>query len=365
MMVHKWEHIGAAIRTDICAGRLRPGDRVASERELALAWRVSRMTVHRALVELQRAGWVQRQRGHGTVVASPDARRARRLAIVYHNDGNPLEGGYVRGVRSAVPEELPLLLCDSRNDPRCEARTIQRLAREVDGLIIVPTCAPENTAALRRAVDAGIALVCVDRCPDGLDVDAVVTDNYGCTLDALRYVITRGRGPIAHFTADNLHILAARERYDAYLQACREAGQDDPSHLVRRYPLSAIADRSLIRQLVADALAAMLHSCDPPGAAFCMNDFLLGPLLDACDDLGVATPGDLEIVSFNDAFVLIGRHESGVHRIVQQTRHIGHMAAEVLLERLCAPDQPCRIVRVPARFYPAGAPQTDRPGTTH
>jgi GntR family transcriptional regulator, histidine utilization repressor len=58
-----------AIRADIAAGRLNPGDRIPSENELVAAHGVSRMTANRAVRELQFEGLVRRAAGSGSYVA--------------------------------------------------------------------------------------------------------------------------------------------------------------------------------------------------------------------------------------------------------------------------------------------------------
>jgi len=353
MSEHKWQEIASSIRDAVEGGRLRAGDRVPAERDLADEWSVSRMTVHRALQELQRQGWVLRRRGVGTVVAGPEARMSRRIAMMYYSDASVLEAAYLQGVRSAMPEEMHLLICVHRDDPKLEARLIHRMSHETDGIILLGTGATENHAVIQRAADEGLAIVCIDRAAPELQVDSVVTDNYGVTLDALRHVIAHGHSRIAHFTADLLYVSACRERYEAYLQACREAGVDDPSRLIRVYPVQDTARRDLIARLVADALAAMMAGAERPTAAFCLNEYLLAPLLEACDEMRVSIPDDLEVVSFNDSLNLMRRHERAVHRIVQRPAEAGRIAVELLLQRLEDRSRPRSAIRLPADFHPA------------
>jgi GntR family transcriptional regulator len=61
------EEILAAIE----AGRLEPGDRVASEPELVRAYGVSRATAAKALERLEQSGHVRREQGRGTFVEAP------------------------------------------------------------------------------------------------------------------------------------------------------------------------------------------------------------------------------------------------------------------------------------------------------
>src|SRR5438034_253465 len=66
-----YQRIQGVIRKRIDAGQLRPGDAVASERDLAKLHQVSLMTARHALASLEREGIVERRRGIGTFVSSP------------------------------------------------------------------------------------------------------------------------------------------------------------------------------------------------------------------------------------------------------------------------------------------------------
>lgn len=66
-----YKKIQNAIRKRIEASELKPGDPVASERELARSHDVSLMTARHALAGLEREGLVERRRGAGTFVAAP------------------------------------------------------------------------------------------------------------------------------------------------------------------------------------------------------------------------------------------------------------------------------------------------------
>jgi GntR family transcriptional regulator len=69
--VPAYQKIQGSIRDRIEAGALKPGDAVASERELARLHSVSLMTARHALAGLEREGVVERRRGAGTFVAPP------------------------------------------------------------------------------------------------------------------------------------------------------------------------------------------------------------------------------------------------------------------------------------------------------
>jgi GntR family transcriptional regulator len=73
------------LRAAIATGRLRPGDRLPTVRQLAVDLRVNANTVARVYLDLERAGVLETRRGVGSFVAATAARaqtareRERRL----------------------------------------------------------------------------------------------------------------------------------------------------------------------------------------------------------------------------------------------------------------------------------------------
>jgi GntR family transcriptional regulator len=66
----KYRRLLAQLRSDIGSGRLRPGDVIAPELEIARSHGISRHTVRQAIVELAREGLLRRERGRGTFVTT-------------------------------------------------------------------------------------------------------------------------------------------------------------------------------------------------------------------------------------------------------------------------------------------------------
>jgi GntR family transcriptional regulator len=79
-----YKRIQNSIRKRIEAADLKPGDAVASERELARAYKVSLMTARHALAGLEREGVVERRRGAGTFVAPPKIHFNKLMSYTEH-----------------------------------------------------------------------------------------------------------------------------------------------------------------------------------------------------------------------------------------------------------------------------------------
>jgi GntR family transcriptional regulator len=82
-----YAQLDRGIRAAIAAGRLRPGDRLPTVRQLAIDLRINANTVAKVYAELERAGVLATQRGIGTFVrdlpipASPTTRRDREREL--------------------------------------------------------------------------------------------------------------------------------------------------------------------------------------------------------------------------------------------------------------------------------------------
>ena len=66
------------LKGEIARGVYAAGSRIPSEMELAKSYGVGRITVRRAIEELSRAGYLNRQQGRGTFVCAPKRKRKIR-----------------------------------------------------------------------------------------------------------------------------------------------------------------------------------------------------------------------------------------------------------------------------------------------
>jgi len=368
---NRWQEIADEVRRSIEAGELRPGDKLPSGDALAAEWKVNRLTAHRAVSELQRLGLVIRNGRSGTIVTMPRAKATGHIALLsaFLNIFPHFE--YIRGMRSELPEAYHLLLCETGDDPRLEADYLERVQYEVDGILCNPTCAPENTALLQRIIDAGVPIVCVDKAPEGLTADAVMTDNHGSTLAAMRQIIARGHTRIAFFSDNNLEASSVVERYSGYKDALQEIGVADPSKWTRHFPIWSRgltmqdeADFEMIVQLVQDALDSLMHRPEPPTAVFCIQDKHVDAVMEAARRLEINVPDQLTVVGFSDWPNMVPHLSSSIQlttdRIVQRKFEIGQQSVRRLLSRIERPtdaadiDHAPAIIRVPADFFPAG-----------
>lgn len=355
----QWEAIAAAIRNQIELGELSPGDRVRSESEIAEAYGVSRPTAHRALNELQRQGFLLRQRRWGTVVAKkgPTAVTGRIALIVDRFDStvNFPHSSLLKGIHEGLGEETELILTQSNNDHEVEARQLRKLEKTVDGIILCPISDPRNNGLLQGLFDGGSPIVILDRFPKGLAVDTVATDNEEATGRSVRELVRRGHQRIAFFSFQKPDFSSVAERHRAYVNAVSESGITDPEPYTRWFPTQLESNHELLTRMVADALFTLVRGPQGITALFCVEDSVAAAVLQAADQLGISVPEELELATFNDWPPMMLRAPWCIHRIVQRSHDLGFEAACLLRERVQRGPSAAKVVRVPADFFVAEA----------
>src|ERR671915_327313 len=83
----KYQQVYAALLKEIHSGRWKRGERLPSEAELVHTYGASRITVGRAVRELQAAGLVERRAGSGTYVKVPQVTGALSFGLLIPNLG--------------------------------------------------------------------------------------------------------------------------------------------------------------------------------------------------------------------------------------------------------------------------------------
>ena len=101
-----YEQIVEQIEESIREGRLKPGDQLPAERELAQQFGVSRTAVREAMKTLCEKGLVEAYSGRGTFVTSGKPQSGRHSLHWLVNNGDPQNAGYVTELREILEPEF-------------------------------------------------------------------------------------------------------------------------------------------------------------------------------------------------------------------------------------------------------------------
>ena len=248
--------------------------------------------------------------------------RTAMIGLLLEDVGNPYSSSVERAAEDvAARHGVRVLAASLDEDPERERSLAAALfERRVDGLIIVP--ASHDHGYLRDELEAGTAIVFVDRAPRYLAADSVTVDNRSGAEGGTAALIAGGHTRIAYL--GNLgSITTSMERYGGYRDALTRAGLAIDQRIVRTELHSVEAAH--------DATLELLRDGEAPTALFAgQNQVTIGAVR-ALHELGRAH--EVALVGFDD-FPLADLLEPAVAVVAQDPLAIGALAAEILFRRI-------------------------------
>lgn len=323
----------------IDSGRLRPGDLMPSEHEIAARYGVSRQTVRQALGALEQEGRLNRVQGKGTYIsehssASPGKSEPRTLTVgvitTYISDY--IFPHIVRGIESVLRRRgYRLVLFSTDNDKERERESLDMLLREpLDGLIVEPTRSAlgnPNFPYYASLDYRGIPYLMINEKYPELHCPVVKVDDEAGGVMAAEHLLRLGHTRIAGFfkTDDRQGV----QRLKGFLRAHREFGVPLPPERIVQYTTE---DK---QSAPYEAALAMLAGPpeNRPTAFVCYNDEIAVRLLDAARSLAIAVPESLSFVGFDDA-ALATATEVKLTTLTHPKALMGEAAAELLLRMI-------------------------------
>ena len=312
----------ARIRTNAYSGKI-PG-----ERSLATEFSVDFKTANRAIDLLVEQGILVRRRGLGTFIAEVDQRRNLTIGLCFfkHSDpgSDPVFTRFLSGMNTSITALGSRLVITALRDvanpgqahaQQAQAFRKQVLAADPDGLIylgnidtglidqlraerptIVATQVPEELGfdTVRRDIGAGVALAIEHLHGLGHRRIAFATYEYGLST-----------------TSYDLH-----EKERGYRASVAALGMREQVFRITHPP--------------EDRLVRLVREADPrPTAIVCAENDLALSLVTHGPECGLALPGDLAVVSFDDG-------DMGLHTrpTLSSIRAFGEDLARLTVSRL-------------------------------
>lgn len=337
---------------NIQSGALKPGDRLPSEAELGKFFEASRITVAKAVNDLQRMGLVTRRPGAGTHVAEEKQPSGRTFGLLIPELGlteifEPICNGMMRA-QFARPDTLlwgNAAMSVEDIAQAAEEMAHSFIAQHVSGVFFAPLELSFEKAATNRRIarmldQAGIPIVLLDRCylpyPERSSHDLVGIDNRRAGYIAAHHLIEHGVYRLA-FVAKEHAANTVDARITGFHEALRVHGiRADWDAVWRGSP----QDEGFVRR--------MLDTIGPQGIV-CANDLTAARLMQTLLGFGIRIPEDVRIVGVDDA-----RYASllpvPLTTVRQDCAGIGAVAMATMHERLGHPELPIRDVLVPVKL---------------
>jgi GntR family transcriptional regulator of arabinose operon len=347
----KYQQVYRALESEIQAGRWKEGDRLPSEADLVRQYGASRITVGRAVRDLQRAGLVQRRAGSGTFVRARRSGSALSFGLLIPDFGEteifePICQGMMSSplarehalLWGSVTGEKGSLGAAASKEERAWELCRQYVDRKVSGVFFAPlelTPAKDevNERIAQALDDARIPVVLLDRTvvpyPRRGHHDLVGIDNRRAGYLITEHLLRLGSRRIGFVGIGNAAATVdAREA--GYREALHAGGAAYVPELVRRLDPS---DAASVRSLMDGR----------PEAIVCANDWTAARLMRTLLELGHAVPADVRLVGIDDvdyASLL----PVPLTTLRQPTRQIGAAALAAMLDRVAGGELPTRDI---------------------
>jgi len=259
------------------------------------------------------------------VARSLKIRQTNMLGMVISDITNPFFPLLVRGAEDAAWKHNYVLTTFNSDDQMEREKQIFSVLRKrnVDGMLLVLAAGEGDLPHLRQTA-AVTPVVCLDRTPQGLELDSVTVDNAGGARACVAHLIERGHRRIGVLTGA-LNLETGRERLRGYKEALHEAGIPIDPALIR------CCDFRLEPGYREGK--ALLDQPWRPTAVFGCNGVMTLGLLQALGDLNLRCPDDVAVATFDDLPIL-GSIRPRLTAVAQPSYEIGFQGAEMLIRRI-------------------------------
>jgi GntR family transcriptional regulator of arabinose operon len=349
------EHFKEQIR----AMKLKPNDRIPTEKELMKQFGVSRITVANALAELAKDGWIYRIPGRGSFVRGLPQDDAEVLAAQKENGIAPQERArqtvHVGPVRRMIGLLLPSfedyfairLVLGIRNmldsdryylnivltgsSPETEKEMIRELiGNGAAGLIIFPVDAQTYSEEILTLKMNRFPFVLIDRHLPGVETHYVSSDNHLGAKLAVDYLWELGHRRIAICSDSPQPTSTVTDRINGYMDALKaKKSLIDPSLILTDFHVdySRIDEQHPLYRYLNNNMAT----------AFITLNARLGMYIHSIvNRIGLQVPEDLSILTFDNpslSYDIFG----GYTHIAQGEEEMGKESARVLMDIIDSP----------------------------
>ena len=118
------KRIADIIKRRIAKGKYTIEEKMPSENELLKEFKVSKLTLLKALNALVHQGIIFRRQGSGTFVApTVSGRKNKKIAVIVYHSDNPYYSKIIKGIENYASQKgLGVILCNSKGDIKKENR---------------------------------------------------------------------------------------------------------------------------------------------------------------------------------------------------------------------------------------------------
>lgn len=250
--------------------------------------------------------------------------RSRMIALVFTQVTHPFSAEIANAIEdTAMQHGYFAVVGNTHRDSTLFDYYVKTFASYgVEGFVIVPPAITEGVTASLKSIS--VPYVLIDQRIPELAVDQVITDNFVGAYDLTSHLANIGHRRIA-FVVGPQTSQKHQDRRAGYEAALRDHGLPIEEDLIR---IGEDVDASIGLELAADLLGKTR-----PDVLFAASLDLQIGALQAIREAGLRMPDDIAMAGFDDIpyAAYLAPH---ITAVAQQTRTLGVIAAQLLLDKL-------------------------------
>lgn len=317
--------------------RFETGRQLPTEFELMDDLEVSRNTVRKAILELEKEGIVSRKHGSGTFFVSHKKEERENGGLIGLGNFYFMDYIYpeiIRGIEDTLYESgYSLVLANCNQDYSREISSIQRLIDQgIKGLILEPSrnfLIGKEHPMMKMLDSLKIPVVTTHWGNNNTDFSTVTINDEQAGYQAIKYLLGKGHKKIGMIYKSDVQ--AACFRYNGYCKALKEAGIDLDPNLIVSYDDADEARDKNQGYLCTEEL--LYKSNREVTALFYFNDNIALQGYEALRELKISIPDDISVIGFDNF-----HNTHLVHPPLTTFEHpkynLGRWAAKILIDEL-------------------------------
>ena len=303
---------------------LKSGQRLPTESEMIEATKVSRVTLRRALANLQAAGYITSIQGSGYFVGDEMYKtdvRSLPIIISYNHQSSQILN-IVNGAQRYLKKKMCYLeILVSHRDPQAEKEMLLELYEKgCRCVILFPVSSTDNNDLYFHLLQNGMKIIFVDRRPEDITCcNLVLSDNMTGGYLAAKHLFELGHKKIAMFGLEPLHLTSSiLERHIGFLRAFKEYGIPIPE---KTYFTSNYRQEN-------EDVDYLLSKANGISAIFAASDYAAVDIATHAYSHGIRIPEELSVIGF-DNLEITTMFTPNLSTIDQSFSKLGESAAEI------------------------------------
>lgn len=258
------------------------------------------------------------------VAKSLRVQESRIIGVLISDVANPFFSIVVKGLEEELSKSnYSILLCNTDSSVEKERKYLEvMIGKRVDGLVV---SSAGNTGDYFRSLDkTGVPIVFLNRCPEFMNSDVIMTNNIQGAYSATEHLIRHGYGKIAIITGPS-SISTGKDRLIGYKRALEDYGVALSDPLVKEGLFTIQSGYDKMKELMEQDMK--------PDAVFISNNSMTLGAYKYLKEAGIRIPDQIAVLGYDDpdwADIV----EPPITTVRQPAYQLGVHAANLMLARI-------------------------------